>query len=151
MPHSIQQVAEQLLFGKTLQDKLVSFQIQHLLHQTNSETTDVSSRYLNDLNCQVDLQNWLFRKRRGYSFQKNFEDCNARGIAMHFLPTMNCWRSELMALCLLRFPHSPQKFQKGLLSSSKKSKNIYNSILMVPNVWGLHWEHCPSIDSFGMH
>ena len=43
MPHSIQQVAGQLLFGKTLQDKLVSFQIQHLLHQKNSETTDVSS------------------------------------------------------------------------------------------------------------
>ena len=66
MPHSIQQVAEQLLFGKTLQDKLVSFQIQHLLHQTNSETTDVSSTVFQRPELPgADLQIGFFGKGEG--------------------------------------------------------------------------------------
>ena len=122
MPHSIQQVAEQLLFGKTLQDKLVSFQIQHLLHPTKSETTDVSSTVFKRPELPGRPPELAFSEKERVLFPKNFEDCNARGIAMHFFANHELLAIELMALCLLRFPHSPQKFQKGLLAIIKEEQ-----------------------------
>ena len=116
MSHLIQQIAEQLLFGKTLQDKLVSFQIQHLLHQTDRDVSGPKKMVFNRCEIPARPKELAFSNQERVLFPKNFEDTNARGIAMHFFANHELLAIELMALCLLRFPQSPKKFQKGLLA-----------------------------------
>jgi uncharacterized ferritin-like protein (DUF455 family) len=118
MSHSIQHVAEQLIWGQTLEDKLRFFQI-HGLHPNQkykSKFCELSSL------LPSRPPKLRFSSKSRIDFPKNFEDKNARGIAMHFFANHELLAIELMALCLLRFPDSPLKFQKGLLAIIKEEQ-----------------------------
>ena len=121
MSNSIQNIAERLLFGGTLDDKLSSFSVHDVFvdAQKNIEILRQSKQIPSRPRelAFSDKQN-----QRDHIFPKNFSDERARGIAMHFFANHELLAIELMALCLLRFPHTPIKFQKGLLAIIKEEQ-----------------------------
>ena len=104
MTHSLQHFAERLLFGDSVDDKLffpssISYDSFSAIPVPDQPTRPVG----------LD-----FSKER-LPFPKDFSEAKERGMALQFFANHELLAIELMALCLLRFPNAPRKFQKGLV------------------------------------
>lgn len=110
---NITEFAEQIVFGKTLEDKLLV--PGRLTHDGNvANRPDVSS--LVSPSRMVGLE---MRHDPGGSVQPPSDDQLehdwARGQLLHFLANHELLATELMALVLLKFPDAPRAFRQGVL------------------------------------
>ena len=121
MSRSIQNIAERLLFGNALDDKLSYFSV----HDAFVDVQKKIELFPNSKPIPSRPPELAFsdkQNHRDHVFPKNFTDEKARGIALHFFANHELLAIELMALCLLRFPQAPIKFQKGLLAIIKEEQ-----------------------------
>ncbi len=105
----IKEFAEQILFGTTLQDKLIDGGRFHghpgRAIAAPSEPGRPQSLALGSWN---DRERVRFREVRGFHSEKE------RGLVLHFFANHELLAIELMALGLLKFPDAPEKFRRGL-------------------------------------
>ena len=105
----IKEFAEQILFGTTLQDKLIDGGRFHggrgRAIAAPSEPGRPQSLVLGSWN---DRERVRFREVRGFHSEKE------RGLVLHFFANHELLAIELMALALLKFPDAPEKFRRGL-------------------------------------
>ena len=110
---NVTEFAEQIVFGKTLEDKLlVPGRLTHDGQVKNRP--DVSSLIAPSRMAGLEM-----RHDRGGSVQPPSDDQLehewARGQLLHFLANHELLATELMALVLLKFPDAPRAFRQGVL------------------------------------
>ena len=106
----IKEFAEQILFGTTLEDKLIDGGRYNRGHPGSAiaapnEPGRPQSLVLGSWN---DRERVRFREVRGFHSEKE------RGLVLHFFANHELLAIELMALALLKFPDAPEKFRRGL-------------------------------------
>ncbi|MEC8379169.1 MAG: DUF455 family protein [Myxococcota bacterium] len=109
MSTEITQLAEQLLFGDRLEDKLCR----------PSKVTDCHPERLSAAPALPGRPNsaaWT-KSKSPFPKESALGDDFERGRALLFFANHELLAIELMALCLLRFPDAPSPFRKGLLNT----------------------------------
>ena len=106
----VREFAEQVLFGTTLEDKLIDGGRYRRGHPGSAipapgEPGRPRSLALGGWN---DRDRVRFREVRGFHSEKE------RGLVLHFFANHELLAIELMALALLKFPDAPEKFRRGL-------------------------------------
>lgn len=102
----IRELAEAVLYGSTLDDKLV--RAEALTDEDPGPALEtLPERPGRPRGLELDAG----PSRR---FPKRFEDPDARGMALHFFANHELLAMELMGLMLLRFPHAPPAFRAGV-------------------------------------
>ena len=106
----VKEFAEQVLFGTTIEDKLIDGGRYRRGHPGSaiaapSEPGRPRSLALGGWN---DRERVRFREVRGFHSEKE------RGLVLHFFANHELLAIELMALALLKFPDAPAKFRRGL-------------------------------------
>jgi uncharacterized ferritin-like protein (DUF455 family) len=108
---NINEFAEQIVFGKSLEDKLfvpgkLSFKQQ-------------PARAIETLRSPGRISDLRMRHESGVGTQppsdSQLEGEKARGQLLHFLANHELLATELMALVLLKFPDAPRAFRQGVL------------------------------------
>ncbi|PCJ56007.1 MAG: hypothetical protein COA79_20050 [Planctomycetota bacterium] len=109
---NLQTFAETLLFGQTIEDKLLASSTFDF-SKTRTAMTNVP-----DYPGRPDSLS-LITKGSTVKFPGNHELENEtnRGIIMHFFANHELLAIELMAMALLRFPDAPSSFQKGIVKT----------------------------------
>ena len=109
-----QDIAERLLLGETLEDKLFP---------TKSTTEEIQDTQTPWSHCLPDFpgrpQELRLKKNKSISFPKPSElkDERKRAFILHFFANHELLAIELMALALLKFPQAPKAFRKGILQT----------------------------------
>lgn len=109
----INEFAEQVVFGTTLEDKLMApGKLTH--RRSSSQIPDVTS--LRNPSRPVGLQmEHEFVRTKGLPHESSLENERARGQLLHFFANHELLATELMALVLLKFPDAPREFRQGVL------------------------------------
>ena len=109
---NVTEFAEQIVFGKTLEEKLQAPGKLSIDPDRHSRTP------LNALATPGRPQDLMFRQGPG-SLQTpsddKLENEQSRGQLLHFLANHELLATELMALVLLKFPDAPRAFRQGVL------------------------------------
>ena len=109
---NVTEFAEQIVFGKTLEDKLLV--PGRLTHSRKSVGPNVES-----LISPGRIDDLRMRHEKGSNVQppadKHLENEHERGRLLHFLANHELLATELMALVLLKFPDAPHAFRQGVL------------------------------------
>ena len=103
--------AEQILFGNTLADKLLKLDHFEDSHPGKPLKTPQQPGRPSALS----LDSWHGRNKVLFSDVRRFNSEKDRGLVIHFFANHELLALELMALALLKFPHAPQKFRRGLV------------------------------------
>jgi uncharacterized ferritin-like protein (DUF455 family) len=106
--------AEQVLFGRTLEEKL------QRLDQVSDEQPGASIRVPETPGRPAELH---FRRSRSERAEfprvEQLEHQRVRGQLLHFFANHELLATELMALVLLRFPEAPADFRRGVFKTLK--------------------------------
>ena len=109
---NVNEFAEQIVFGKTLEDKLLV--PGKLSHGPNLRAPNVASILTPGRPGGLQMQH-----DTGSNLKPPSDDCleneQARGQLLHFLANHELLATELMALVLLKFPDAPHAFRQGVL------------------------------------
>ncbi|MFK7767116.1 MAG: DUF455 family protein [Mariniblastus sp.] len=109
---NVTEFAEQIVFGKTLEDKLLV--PPRLKFDKGIHAPDVTS--LSSPLRPIGLE---MRHDKGGNLkppsEERLENENERGQLLHFLANHELLATELMALVLLKFPDAPYAFRQGVL------------------------------------
>ena len=111
---NINDFAERLLTGDTLEDKL--FYPEQIGYK---DYTALKGAPLNPGRPD----NLSFKAAESVPFPKSFEQDIERGQVMHFFANHELLAIELMALALLRFPEAPKAFKVGLLKTIREEQS----------------------------
>ncbi len=106
----ISELAERVLFGASLEDKLFNKGV--LVDKSPGRaisTPDQSGRPA----CLA-LDSWHGRERVQFGQVRRFHSDKERGLVLHFFANHELLALELMALALLKFPRAPAKFRQGV-------------------------------------
>lgn len=109
---NLQEFAEQIVFGKTLEEKLAR---PERITDTPKATTVSSMNSIRSPGRAAGLQ---MHEGRGLSQLPEDRDLGSereRGRLLHFLANHELLATELMALVLLKFPDAPHAFRRGVL------------------------------------
>ena len=110
---NITEFAEQIVFGKTLEDKLLV--PGKLCHDRPAKAHPAVKSLIRPAR-PIGLQ---MRHDKGGNVQppsdNQLENEQARGQLLHFLANHELLATELMALVLLKFPNAPHAFRQGVL------------------------------------
>ena len=107
----IRDFAEQILFAKTLDDKLVPLDVYEDRHPGKSLQTPAQP----GRPPALALDNWSGRKKVHFADVRRLNCEKDRGLVLHFFANHELLALELMALALLKFPDAPAKFRRGLV------------------------------------
>lgn len=108
---NVTEFAEQIVFGKTLEDKLIV--PGRLTHGAHRNLPNVST--LAAPNRPVGLEMRHDPCTASPPRDDQLENERARGQLLHFLANHELLATELMALVLLKFPEAPHAFRQGVL------------------------------------
>ncbi len=125
MSREIREVAEAVLFGRSLDEKL-----------SVGKYSGTSPKIVTDVvrECGVSLPSLpgrpseLIISERGLSAGSTFPKVNRmdetaeRGKMLHFLANHELLATELMALVLLKFPNAPAEFRKGVYETMREEQ-----------------------------
>ena len=109
---NITQFAEQIVFGKTLEDKLLV--PGKLTHDLDYRGPNVESLLAPGRPGGLEMQHAPGSGAQAPS-DELLENEQARGQLLHFLANHELLATELMALVLLKFPDAPHAFRQGVL------------------------------------
>ena len=106
----IREFAEQVLFGTTLEDKLIDGGRYRRGHPGSAIVAPGEPGRPRSLA----LGGWKDRERVRFREVRGFHSEKERGLVLHFFANHELLAIELMALALLKFPAAPEKFRRGL-------------------------------------
>ena len=106
----IREFAEQILFGTTLEDKLIDGGRYNRGHPGGAIAAPGEPGRPHSLA----LGSWNDRERVRFREVRGFHSEKERGLVLHFFANHELLAIELMALALLKFPDAPEKFRRGL-------------------------------------
>ncbi len=123
MSIELRDIAEQILFAKTLDEKL-------LFSPKTSEVSDIDREIPVILTGLPGRPSELRISERGVKLEKGAEfpgtnkmdDKVERGKMLHFLANHELLATELMALVLLKFPNAPEEFRMGVYDTMKEEQ-----------------------------
>ena len=109
------ELAQRILFGDTLEDKLVDGgRILDRKPGLEQSTPDQPGRP-----PELRLDSWHGRERVRFNDVRKFNSDKERGLVLHFFANHELLALELLALALLKFPDAPPKFRRGLIATLK--------------------------------
>lgn len=114
---NINDFAEQLLMGNSLDDKLIS--PDKLVYNDYSAIKAAPT-------APGRPELLSFKASESVPFPKQFDDDHARGQVMHFFANHELLAIEIMALALLRFPEAPKAFKVGLVKTIREEQEHMN-------------------------
>lgn len=148
---SLKDAAEQILFGNSLEDKLIN--LDKISYQEAYEPLVILPKF-------PGRPHYLKPKsEKGSAFPglHELENDRKRGEVLHFFANHELLAIELMALALLKFPNTPETFKKGIiktLQEEQKHMNLYRGRMQEFGVeWGsvrvnsYFWDSMKSIAS----
>ena len=106
----VKEFAEQVLFGTTLEDKL----IDGGRYQRGHPGSPIAAPGEPGRPQSLALGGWNDRDRVRFREVRGFHSEKERGLVLHFFANHELLAIELMALALLKFPDAPEKFRRGL-------------------------------------
>lgn len=124
MSLKLKEAAEQLLFGKTLADKLID--LDNIIYDLPYQALDKSPHF-------PGRPDFLLPKSGKGSVFPGLHELgkeNKRGEVLHYFANHELLAIELMALALLKFPDSPEAFKKGIVKTiqeEQKHMNLYRT------------------------
>ena len=111
----IRQLAERVLFGESLDDKLIpSGRLTDDAPGRAVSTPDAPGRP-----AELALDRWSDEQRVSFTDVRALEREEERGLVLHFFANHELLAAELMALVLLKFPQAPAKFRRGVAQTLK--------------------------------
>ncbi len=117
MAIQLQEFAQQVLFGTTLEDKL-SFPKEEIIDTRPGEAIQ-TPRTLTRPKHLVLRKNGV---KAAHPSQGKLVDERERGRLLHFFGNHELLATELMALVLLKFPDAPASFRRGVLETLKEEQ-----------------------------
>jgi uncharacterized ferritin-like protein (DUF455 family) len=115
----LQDFAQQILFGQSLADKLISpekFKDECISRSPRLPSLPGRPSHLRFPDSESED---LSSSRQVFPRLHELEDPGARGAAMHFFASHELLALELMALVLLKFPEAPKAFRRGLAQTMR--------------------------------
>ena len=106
----VKEFAEQVLFGATLEDKL----IDGGRYRRGHPGSPIAAPGEPGRPRSLALGGWNDRDRVRFREVRGFHSEKERGLVLHFFANHELLAIELMALALLKFPDAPEKFRRGL-------------------------------------
>ena len=111
----IRELAERILFGTTLEEKLVRVdRLQDTQPGKALTTPDKPGRP-----AELALDRWGVTERVPFADVRALEGDEDRGLVLHFFANHELLAAELMALVLLKFPDAPARFRRGVAQTMK--------------------------------
>ena len=136
--------AEQILFGNTLADKLLS--LDQYQDETPGQALEVPVSPGRP--AVLALDKYHQRERVRFSQVRNFHTEKERGLVLHFFANHELLALELMALALLRFPAAPDKFRRGLVQTLRDEQEHVRLYLERLAQVGVEFGQIPVSDFF---
>ncbi|MBT3343848.1 MAG: DUF455 family protein [Gemmatimonadetes bacterium] len=140
----IRDLAERVLFGTTLEEKLV--QAGRLVDTQPGKavtTPDTPGRP-----PELALGRWNESQRASFPDVRALERDQERGLVLHFFANHELLAAELMALVLLKFPDAPPKFRRGVAQTMRDEQEHVRLYLARMAVAGVHFGQIPVSDFF---
>ena len=108
----VKEFAERVLFGNTLEDKLV--RPDSISYGEKYDALKKTPRIPGRPGF-LDLDSWQNRKKTPFPSVDKLEHESYRGLVFHFFANHELLALELMALLLLKFPETPTAFKRGIV------------------------------------
>ncbi len=143
-PMEIRELAERILFGTTLDEKLVhSGRLVDTQPGKGLTTPDAPGRP-----AELALDRWSEAQRVPFTDVRTLERDEDRGLVLHFFANHELLAAELMALVLLKFPDAPEKFRRGVAQTMKDEQEHVRLYLARMQDVGVTFGQIPVNDFF---
>ena len=106
----LSELAERVLFGDSLEDKLVNDDVL----EDGSPGRAISTPDQPGRPASLSLDAWHQRERVQFGEIRRFHSDKEHGLVLHFFANHELLALELMALALLKFPQAPAAFRRGV-------------------------------------
>ena len=138
------ELAERVLFGATLEDKLLNGgRILDRQPGTAWTTPDRPGRP-----AELGLDSWHGRERVRFNDVRRFHSDRERGLVLHFFANHELLALELIALALLKFPEAPAKFRRGLIATLRDEQEHLRLYIDRMQAIGVGFGEIPVSDFF---
>ena len=138
------ELAERVLFGVTLEDKLLNGgRILDRQPGTAWTTPDRPGRP-----AELGLDSWHGRERVRFNDVRRFHSDRERGLVLHFFANHELLALELIALALLKFPEAPAKFRRGLIATLRDEQEHLRLYIDRMQAIGVGFGEIPVSDFF---
>ena len=138
------QLAQRILFGDTLEDKLFDGgRIMDRKPGVAQSTPDRPGRP-----AELHLDGWHERQRVQFGEVNKFNSDKERGLVLHFFANHELLALELIALALLKFPDAPPKFRRGLIAILKDEQRHLSLYVTRMSEIGVAFGEIPVSDFF---
>ena len=136
--------AERILFGNTLEDKLLSLD----QYQDEAPGRAMAVPAAPGRPAALALDQYHQRQRVRFAELRHFHTEKERGLVLHFFANHELLALELMALALLRFPEAPDKFRRGLVQTLRDEQEHVRLYLARLAQVGVEFGQIPVSDFF---
>jgi uncharacterized ferritin-like protein (DUF455 family) len=140
----IRRFAERILFGHTLEDKLIPLD----QYQDEAPGAPIPLPGAPGRPASLALDQYHQRQRVRFAELRHLHTEKERGLVLHFFANHELLALELMALALLRFPDSPDKFRRGLVQTLKDEQEHVRLYLERLAQVGVEFGRMPVSDFF---
>ncbi|MBI2503508.1 MAG: DUF455 family protein [Candidatus Latescibacteria bacterium] len=140
----IRRFAERILFGNTLEDKLLS--LDEYQDEVPGQALGVPAAPGRP--AALALDQYHQRQRVRFAELRRFHTEKERGLVLHFFANHELLALELMALALLRFPEAPDKFRRGLVQTLRDEQEHVRLYLKRLAQVGVEFGQIPVSDFF---
>lgn len=140
----IRDLAERVLFGDTLKEKLI--RVEGLTDEDPGQaqaTPDAPGRPV-----ELGLDRWSESERVTFPDVRSLEREQERGLVLHFFANHELLAAELMALVLLKFPDAPAKFRRGVAQTLRDEQEHVRLYLARMQLAGVEFGQIPVSDFF---
>ncbi len=136
--------AERILFGNTLEDKLISLD----QYQDEAPGAPIVLPEAPGRPASLALDRYHQRQRVRFAELRQLHTEQERGLVLHFFANHELLALELMALALLRFPEAPEKFRRGLVQTLRDEQEHVRLYLERLSQVGVAFGQIPVSDFF---
>ena len=140
----IRELAERVLFGTRWEDKL------HQPDRCDDRTpgTGITAPSAPGRPPDLALDRWDERDKVHFADVRGLHTEKERGLVLHFFANHELLALELMALVLLRFPHAPERFRRGVLQTLHDEQDHLRLYVDRMDQIGVHFGEIPVSDYF---
>lgn len=136
--------AERILFGNTLEDKLLPLD----QYQDEDPGQALGVPAAPGRPAALALDQYHQRQRVRFAELRQLHTEKERGLVLHFFANHELLALELMALALLRFPEAPEKFRRGLVQTLRDEQEHVRLYLERLEQVGVEFGQIPVSDFF---
>jgi len=140
----IRRFAERILFGETLEDKLLPLD----QYQDEAPGAPIPLPTAPGRPAALVLDQYHQRQRVRFAELRQLHTEKERGLVLHFFANHELLALELLALALLRFPEAPEKFRRGLVQTLKDEQEHVRLYLGRLAAVGVEFGQIPVSDFF---